>query len=419
MRNRTRTTLAIAGCCIAALAACSTQDPNASKDASGGQGDVKTGAGVTADTITVGILTDLSGPFAAGAAVQVAETKAYYEQLNKDGGVCDRDVKVDVQDHGYDPQKAVTLYRSMAPKVVAMQQVLGGPTSAAVLPLAQADHLYLGGFGWAGNSLKYDNAQIPGTTYSVEAANAIDYLVDELGVKKGAKVGVVYFTGDYGNDSLAGAEYAAAKRGLKIVPQEITPKDTDMSAQASALKKAGASAVVLGAAPPQLASLAGVLAAQKVNVPVIGHAPTFNPALLDTPAGPALLKNYYAVTSTAPYSSDEPGVKKAVDLYEAAAPKGAKGFEVPLAYAQAELLTDAMKGACEAGNLTPEGVVEAMRKTSDLDLDGLLTTPLDYTDSSQPPTRTVFISRADADTPGGLKLGETFEGPSGKGYTFK
>ena len=78
-----------------------------------------------------------------------------------------------------------------------------------------------------------------------------------------------------------------------------------------------------------------------------------------------------------------------------------------------------MKGACEAGNLTPEGVVEAMRKTSELDLDGLLTTSLDYTDSSQPPTRTVFISRADADTPGGLKLGETFEGPSGKGYTFK
>ncbi|MFJ9541435.1 ABC transporter substrate-binding protein [Streptomyces sp. NPDC101225] len=418
MRNRTRTTLAIAGCCIATLAACSTQNPNASSDGASGQGDVKTGAGVTADTITVGMLTDLSGPFAAGASVQVAETKAYYAQLNKDGGVCDRDVKVDVQDHGYDPQKAVTLYRSMSPDILALQQVLGGPTSAAVLPLAQADHLYLGGFGWAGNALKYDNAQIPGTTYSVEAANAVDYLVDDLGVKKGAKVGVVYFTGDYGNDSLAGAQYAAKQRGLEIVPQEITPKDTDMSAQASALAKAGAKAVIVAAAPPQLASLSGVLASQKLNIPVIGHAPTFSPSLLDSPAGPALLKNYYAFTSTAPYASDEPGVKKAVDLYEAAAPKGAKGFEVPLAYAQAELLTDAMKSACEAGNLTPEGVVEAMRKTSDLDLDGLFATSLDYTDPSQPPTRTVFISRADATAPGGLKPVKTFEGPSGKGYTF-
>jgi ABC-type branched-subunit amino acid transport system substrate-binding protein len=418
MKHRTRTALALAGC-VAVLAACSTEDPNASGGGGGGggEGDVETGNGVTDDTITVGMLTDLSGPFAAGAAIQVTQTQAYYDQVNEDGGICGRDVEVQVQDHGYDPQRAVTLYRSMAPEVVALQQVLGGPTSAAVLPLAEADGLYLGGHGWAGVALQYENAQIPGTTYAIESANAIDYLVDELGLSEGAKVGVVYFVGDYGSDSLAGAQYAAGERGLEVVPQEITPRDTDLSAQASALQQAGVSAVILGAAPGQLASLAGVLAAQGLDVPIIGNTPTFGPSLLETPAGPALEQNFYTVTSIAPYSLDEPGVQAARELYEAADPDGELGWEVPLATAQAELLSAALEGACEAGDLTPEGVVAAMRETSDLDTEGLYATPLDYTDVAEPPTRTVYVSRASADAEGGLEVLGTFEGPSAQSYT--
>jgi ABC-type branched-subunit amino acid transport system substrate-binding protein len=418
MKHRARTTLALAGC-VAVLAACSTEDPNAGGGGGGGgEGDVETGTGVTDDTITVGMLTDLSGPFAAGAAVQVTETQAYYDRINEDGGICGRTVEVDVQDHGYDPQRAVTLYRSMASNVVALQQVLGGPTSAAVLPLAQADGLYLGGHGWASVALEYENAQIPGTTYSIESANAIDYLVDELGLSEGDSVGVVYFVGDYGSDSLAGAEHAAQERGLEIVPQEITPRDTDLSAQASALQQAGVSAVILGAAPGQLASLAGAMASQGLNVPIVGNTPTFGPSLLDTPAGPALLENFYTVTSIAPYSLDEPGVQAARELYESADPEGELGWEVPLAYAQAELLSSALEAACEAGDLTPEGVVAAMRETSDLDTEGLFATPLDYTEVTEPPTRTVYVSRASADAEGGLEVLGTFVGPSAQSYTF-
>lgn len=420
MKHRTRTTLALAGC-VAVLAACSTEDPDAGGGGGGGggaEGDVQTGSGVTDDTITVGMLTDLSGPFAAGAAIQVTQTQAYWDQVNADGGICGRDVEVDVQDHGYDPQRAVSLYRSMAPNIVALQQVLGGPTSAAVLPLAQAENMYLGGHGWAGVALEYENAQIPGTTYSIEGANAVDYLVDELGLSEGDKVGHVYFVGDYGSDSLAGAQYAAEQRGLEIVPLEITPRDTDLSAQASALQQEGVSAVILGAAPSQLASLAGVLASQGMDVPIIGNTPTFGPSLLDTTAGPALLENFYTVTSIAPYSLDEPGVQEARELYESADPDGELGWEVPLASAQARLLQTALEGACEAGDLRPEAVVEAMRQTTDLDTEGLYATPLDYSEVTEPPTRTVYVSRASADAEGGLEVLDSFEGPSAQSYTF-
>ena len=107
--------------------------------------------------------------------------------MNADGGICDRDVKLQVQDHGYDPQKAVSLYRSMSSDIVALQQVLGGPTSAAVLPLAEQDGVYLGGMGWSSVALGYDVAQMPGASNSIQAANAVDYLVDELGWRRAAR----------------------------------------------------------------------------------------------------------------------------------------------------------------------------------------------------------------------------------------
>src|SRR5919112_4889973 len=161
--RKTRPALVAAEACLFAVTACSTTEPEAA--GGGDSGDVETGNGVSDSAITVGVLTDLSGPFAAGAAVQVTEFKAYWDQVNADGGVCDRDVVVDVQDHGYDPQKAVTLYRSMAPDIIALQQVLGGPTSAAVLPLAQQDEVYVGGVGWGGTALGEGSNQLPGAGY--------------------------------------------------------------------------------------------------------------------------------------------------------------------------------------------------------------------------------------------------------------
>jgi ABC-type branched-subunit amino acid transport system substrate-binding protein len=287
-----------------------------------------------------------------------------------------------------------------------------------VLPLADQESLYVGGVGWASTALEYEVNQLPGASYSIQGANAIDYLVDELGVAEGDSVGVVYFVGDYGNDALAGAEFAAEERGLTIVPQEITPQNTDLSAQASALVQDGVSAVVLAAAPAQLASLAGVLTSQGADIPIMGMNPTFNPSLLETPAAPALLANGYSITSIAPYASDAPGVQTANELYTAAEPDGATGWEVPLAYAQAELLRTALEGACEAGDLTPEGVVAAMREGDSVDTDGLLPDGLDFSTVGESPTRTVFVSRVSDTAEAGLELLDTYEGPSAQAYTF-
>lgn len=417
MRTRYLARSFVAVAAAIALAACSTTDPNAG--GGGGPQDVRTGNGVTDSEINIGMLTDLSGPFAAGASMQVTLKRAYWKAKNEAGGVCGRKVNIDVRDHGYDPQKAVSLYRGMSSDVVALQQVLGSPVVAAILPLAEDDDLYVGGMGWTSVAAANRVAQVPGSTYSIESANAVDYLVDELGVKKGAKIGHVYFVGDYGGDALKGARHAAKARGVEIVPMEITPQDTDLSAQATALTRQNVSAVLLSAAPAQLSSLAAVLASQGTNVPIIGNTPTFHPDLLNSPARKALLDNVYSITGIAPYASDGAGVRRAREMYEKAAPDGDIGWEIPLAYAQAELLFQALRTACDNGDLTPEGVVKAMRSQSDVETDGLFPGPLDYTKVGEPPTREVFISKVDANAEAGLRLLTTLHGPSAKSYRFE
>lgn len=392
--------------CLVALSACST---------SGGGNE---GAGVTDDTITLGLLTDLSGPFAAGSKVQVDTLRAYWDSVNDDGGICEREIELDVRDHGYDPQRGVSLYRSLQPEVVAFQQVLGTPVGAAVLPLAEKDNVYVGGLGWASSQLDFKVGQIPGGTYSVESANAVDYLVDKLGLTEGDTVGVAYFVGDYGSDSLAGAEFAAEQHGLDVVGQEVKPTEQDLSAQAVAFERAGVDAVIVATGPAQLASLAAVLESQGYDGPIVANTPTFNPSVLDTGASSALLKNLYVLTQSAPYAATIPGAEQAAKLYESHVEDAAPDWQVGLAYAQGELLAEALRGACDADELTQDGVVDAMHEIKDFDAQGLFPAPLDYTQVGQPATRTIFISHADSELPGGLKLVESYEGPSAEAYSY-
>ena len=114
-------------------------DSSSGGSSSGGGGSIKTGPGVTDKTITLGVLTDLSGVFAPLAGPLTKANQMFWDEQNAKGGVCGRKVKLIVKDHGYDPQKAVVQYRDMGPKVAGLQQLLGSPITAALLPTLKTD----------------------------------------------------------------------------------------------------------------------------------------------------------------------------------------------------------------------------------------------------------------------------------------
>ena len=382
---------------LVGLAACGKSNSSGSSGSSGG---VKTGPGVTAKTITLGEQTDLSGVFAALGSVITQSNALYWKEQNAKGGICGRQVKLIVKDHGYDPQTAVTQYQDIQPKVAALLQVIGSPISAALLPTWKRDNMY----AWPPTLHGEKNVAIIGASYDVEAINGIDWMMKNKGLKKGDKIGDLYFEGDYGEGGLVGVKYAAQKAGLQVVEQKIKATDTDMSGQVAAFKRAGVKAMWLTVGPKQLASAAGVAKAQGLDVPIGGNGPVFSPVLLATAVGPTLEKNLTVFGSTSPLSNDKPAVAKAKAEYTKAYPKGTPQVAVSTAYAESALMKAVLDKACQDKDLSRENIVKSFRTLNNVDTGGLVAGPLDYTQVGKPATQEIYVAGIDKSAVGGQKV---------------
>jgi len=368
-----------------------------------GSGEVKGGPGVTAKTITVGELTDLSGVFAPNATAFTQAQELYWKERNAAGGVCGRQVKLVVKDAGYDVQKAVSLYRDMEPDVAALSQVVGSPIIAALLPTLESDDMLALGAAWPPSFLDAKNIGIIGATYDIEAINGIEWLMQNKGLKKGDTIGDLYFEGDFGEGGLVGVKYAAEKLGLKVVEQKIKATDEDMSGAAAKFKREGVKAIWVTTAPGQLASLAGVAKSIGLDVPIGTNGPVFAPQLLKTPVGDTLAKNVTVFNSNAVYASDNPEVQKVAKAYEKAYPKGVPQQAVITGHSEAQVMKAVLDKGCENKDLSREGLVKAFRELKEVDTQGLVSGNLDFSKVGQASSKSVFAHDVDKDADGGLK----------------
>jgi ABC-type branched-subunit amino acid transport system substrate-binding protein len=400
-------------------AACGKGDDDSSSSTQAATGRAeKTGPGVTASSIRLGVLTDTSGVFAGLGGPLVDGNRLFWQLQNEQGGVCGRRVELVVKDHGYDPQKGVSLYREIEPHVLALQQLLGSPVAAALLPSIQGDGMLTALAAWPSQLTANPNVLVAGATYDIEAINGIDYLVEKGALHKGDKLGHVYFEGEYGENALQGSKYATRQQGLGLVEQKIKPTDTDLSAQVATFKRAGVKAMLISAGPKQTASLVGVAAASGLDVPVIANAPGFDPALLATPAAPALKKNLTMVGGTAPYAAKTPGAQEVSGAYLEHFPKGAPKYSVDAGYAESKLMFEVLQRACDADDLTRAGLVKALRTMDGVDTGGLVAGRLSYAKLGEPPSRSVYVSKVDPKAPGGLTvLGDARESANAKTYS--
>ncbi|MGY0019708.1 ABC transporter substrate-binding protein [Streptomyces sp. cg35] len=400
--TRTLTVTAVAAL-LALTAACSSKAKDGGGDDKQSAGGVKTGQGISGKTINLGVLTDMTGVYATlGKSVTQAQ-QLYVKQVNGDGGICGYELKLTVRDHGYDPQKAVAGYTELAPKVLGFTQFIGSPFVAAVEKrITDQDKALVLPQAWSSNLLGSPYVRVIGSTYDIETINAIDFLMQEKGLKKGDKLGHVYFEGDYGESALKGSTYMAKEAGLTVVEQKIKPTDNDMTAQVAALKKAGVKGIVISAGPRQAASLVGVAAAAKLNVPVIGNNSAFAPQLLGTQAGPALLANYYVASPSLPIGGSTEEAKKLVADYREAYPKDGLDNGVVAGWTAAAVFGEALKKACESKDLTREGVDKALLSLSAYDMG--FGVSQDFSDPKAPSSHESVILRPDKGTVGGLKV---------------
>ncbi|MFE5797934.1 ABC transporter substrate-binding protein [Streptomyces sp. NPDC056503] len=381
------------------LTGCSTKggDSAGSSDKSG----IKTGPGITDSAIKVGALTDISGPFAPLGKSALQAEQLHLKQVNAAGGVCGRQIELLVRDHGFDVQKAVAAYAEVEPQIAAFGQLSGSAQTAALLDSIEKDKLQTIQIGASGTVLGHPHLRLMASTYDIDMANGVGFLVQAAKLEKGDKVGHVYIEGEYGGNAAEGARFAARKAGITLVAQTVKPTDKDLTAQVTALRAAGVKAVVFSGVPAQTASLVGVAAATGLKVPVLASAPAYVPQLLATPAKPALEKMLYVASPWPALSGDDPATKKLAEDYTKAYPKDPVNQAAQAGNAAASLLVGTLKAACEAKDLSRDGIGKALRSLTAY-AEGFHE-PQDFSDPSKASSTKTYIVQPAAGLPGGLK----------------
>jgi ABC-type branched-subunit amino acid transport system substrate-binding protein len=398
--RRTRAAAILAAAAIITVTGCSTKASNSgsASGGSGGSGTVKTGRGISGNTITIGELTDLSGVFAALGKDVTNAQQLFWDQTNAKGGVCGKyQVRPEVKDHGYIVQNAVQLYSGMKNDVLALSQTIGSPINVALADQFQQDKMVNIPEAWARSLTENPQNAVVGATYDVEMVNGLDYLLKQGKIKEGDKLGHIYFEGDYGANGLAGSKYFASKHGMTIDEAQIKSTDTDMTAQVTKFKADGVKAILLTTAPAATASAVGVAAAQGLNVPVLGNNPVYAPGLLAGPSGPALKQNMIIASPVPTFDQQQQLLKDFTAKYPSSTPPS---LGVVHGYADALVMSKILEKACQNGDLTPQGVTKAKQSLSNVDTQNLVV-PLDYSKKGSPSLQSYILQPADG--PGGAK----------------
>ena len=205
--------------------------------------------GVSATEITLGSIQDLSGPLAGfGKQARLGMLLAV-DEINEQGGLNGRKLKLVVEDSAYDPKKAFLAAQKLVnqDKIFIMAAHIGTAQNNAAmpvqfekniinfLPVTAAREMYE-----PFNRLKYAAF----ATYYDQMRAAVPNLVKE---KKITKVCAIYQDDEFGLEVLRGAE-----TGLKSIKMDFTEKTTykrgatDFSSQTARMKSAGCEMVVLG-----------------------------------------------------------------------------------------------------------------------------------------------------------------------------
>ena len=205
--------------------------------------------GVSSSEITLGSIQDLSGPLAGfGKQARLGMLLAV-DEINEQGGVNGRRLKLIVEDSGYDPKKAVLAAQKLVnqDKIFMMVGHIGTAQNMAAMPV-QFEKNVINFFPITAaremyepfHKLKYSFA----ATYFDQIRRVIPQMVKEKGAKK---VCTIYQDDDFGLEVMRGGE-----AGLKAINMEFTEKTsfkrgaTDFSSQVAKMKASGCDLVVMG-----------------------------------------------------------------------------------------------------------------------------------------------------------------------------
>jgi len=236
---------------------------------------------------------------------------AFWDAVNADGGIggFDIDVRTYTRDTLYQPQEHSARYREIEPRILALAQTLGTPTTEAILRDMDADDV-IGSpaswwSGWDFETADRGLILNSGYSYCLESMIGLDWHQGEYGeIQRIAHVG---YPGDYGGDSAVGARAWAEINGAEFAGTIETLPNAQVGTQDGAISGvlgSGAAVVVMAVGPAEAAEIIGNAVIEGFNGRFIGSVPTWNPALLGAASAPAMLTRFTHVSPWESFDGD-------------------------------------------------------------------------------------------------------------------
>jgi len=263
--------------------------------------------GVSKDQILIGTIQDLSGPLAAYGKQSRNGMQLRVDEINEQGGVNGRKLKLLVEDSGYDPKKAVLAAQKLVnqEKIFIMAGHIGTAPNMAAMPV-QFEKNVINFFPITAaremyepfNRLKYSFA----ATYYDQMRIALPKLVKDKGAKK---VCTIYQDDEFGLEVERGAE-----AGLKSIGMEVAEKTsykrgaTDFSSQVAKLKASNCDLVVLGTIVRETIGTVGESRKTGFNPIFIGTSAAYTD-LIHKLGGKAMDGIYATMTVQNPYTDEQ------------------------------------------------------------------------------------------------------------------
>jgi ABC-type branched-subunit amino acid transport system substrate-binding protein len=429
VKVRSLAAVCAAGAVAMGVAACGTGSSGGGSG--GGSGGLKTGPGVDAKTktISLGVLSPLSGPVAAIGKPLTAGQETYFRAVNAAGGINGWKIKLIEQDTKYDPQTQVQAYNRIAGNVAFIAQSLGSPTTKAIQPLADQQKMLIGAAAQDSSLVTDPVMAVIGTPYAIDDANALDYIVRQKG-DKNAKVGIIYQNDAYGQDGLRGYQAGLnAYHVHSVAETTYNVGDTDLTAQVQKMRSAGAKYVFVVATPSVAATIVGTGASQGYNPTWVFQGPAWSGYLMTsdatttgkpTPVAKVLGSNVWVLGYESQWGDmSVPGMAKFLADKRTFAPSQVPDYYFMYGYSQAKMETAILRKAIASGDLTRAGILDAKLHLGKVDLGGLMP-PVDSTPKLGPASRMTGISRVSPNTPGFLKgFRGFFSGDAARSMQFK
>ncbi|MGW6932195.1 ABC transporter substrate-binding protein [Lentzea sp. NPDC054927] len=366
---------------------------------------VRTGPGVTADAISLGVLTDMTGPFKGSSVYRIRGYELFLDDVNKRGGVCGRRIELKQKDHAYDVQKALDGYFELEPQVLGFIDVLGQPMTSAIAPDLMQTRALTVPASWASDLLGNPHMMIVGTTYDLDIINGLDYYKRKGVLAAGDTIGHVHLRGSFGDDALEGSRFAASSWGLKVAEQAVSETTANLTEQITALKAANAKVLVISLTPPQAAAAVGIAAQLGWTAPILVSAVSYDAAIMQSPVAPVFAKQVLIPTPLAPWSGDAEGIKDLRAGYQQRWPGEPGTINTVHGYTVAMAFVAVMEKACGKKDLTRDGILRAFHDTNGLSTKGI-SGELRFSLVGRPSATQSYMTKPDASVAGTLKVVE-------------